>query len=39
LADDLNQQLQQVSLLADRGVEVDDLETSERNLIITGRRD
>ena len=39
LADDLNQQLQQVSLLADRGVEVDDLETSERNLVVTGHRD
>lgn len=39
LADDLNQQLQQVSLLADRGIEVDDLETSERNLLVTGRRE
>ena len=38
LADDLNQQLQQVSLLADQGIEVDDLETSERNLVVTGRR-
>lgn len=38
LADDLNQQLQQVSLLADRGIEVDELETSERNLVVTGRR-
>lgn len=39
LADDLNQQLQQVSLLADQGIDVDDLETSERNLVVTGRRD
>lgn len=38
LAGDLNQQLQQVSLLADRGIEVDELETSERNLVVTGRR-
>lgn len=39
LAADLNEQLQQVGLLADQGIAVDDLETTDGELSVTGRRD
>ncbi|HSK95006.1 MAG TPA: hypothetical protein VK891_00175 [Euzebyales bacterium] len=39
LAEDLNQEFQQVSLLADRGITVDDLATSDDEMVVTGRRE
>lgn len=36
--EDLNRQLQDVSLLAEQGVQVTDLRTTERRLVVTGRR-